>query len=238
MILNEAFDRAHRLASAHGHWWAGVVEPRPQGWTLDQIAAAQTAAIDSGESWALIGLQFSLSHSTATGRLEWTVAADGAVTLLGCRAGRAFGLPALSVTVATATVDLGGNARVAYPRGHAALSAGVVGALKGALSALGLSDEHVLLALGPEAVALWAADQMAWAAARVKAVEAAANAAPAPAGSSSLVVSMAAAGVSHAVAALPEARAALALAARTAHWAEMRRAPPRRPYDKRPVPLV
>ena len=214
MIHNEAFERAHRIASAHGHWWTRIVEPRPQGWTVEQIAEAQASAIKAGVSPTMIGLQFATSHSTATGRLEWEVAPDGAVTLHGCRAGRAFGLPALSVTVATATVDLGGNARVVYPRGHAALSAGVVGAVKGALSALGLGDDRVLLALGPEAVALWATEQMTWAIAQVEAER--------PYGG----------------AAFAGAAAAVAEAQRIAAWAEMRRAPPRRPVSKRPVPNV
>lgn len=154
MIPQLQFARAHALAAAHGHWWAGVVEPRPRGWTAEDLdAALYASAIETPPGW--VGLSYRTAHVTGTRRLAWSVAEDGTTVLRGSRRGEAVGRPGdESATVALATVDPHGRVSIRLPMGLRALSGGVVEALLWALRALLGSEEAAMSALGAEILAV------------------------------------------------------------------------------------
>jgi len=78
---------AHALARAHGHWWAG--EKPPAGSIGECVAALFAAASedDMGGVAPVVDRHGCLVHTTATGRLEWSVSPSGAVRLVVTRKG-------------------------------------------------------------------------------------------------------------------------------------------------------
>lgn len=139
------FNRLAALASAHGHWWTcyaeGLSEPRPQGWTPEEVNAAASAGDEIGMGGIgaperdILG---AASHVTATGRLQWTVERDGEAVLLGSRRGDAVGrLGRDSVVVLRVVVTPSGSATAEMPLGREAVSDGVLSAVLGAAACIG-----------------------------------------------------------------------------------------------------
>lgn len=84
-ISKTAFTRALSLARAHGHMWASHVDHPAVASILAGPKPYDAAALTEAFSWAAAeddsrvggGIGFSLSHTTATGRLSWSVCAAG-----------------------------------------------------------------------------------------------------------------------------------------------------------------
>lgn len=82
-ISKTAFTRAISLARAHGHMWASHVDHPAVASILAGPEPYAAAALAEAFSWAAAeddqrigGINFSLSHTTGTGRLSWVVAAN------------------------------------------------------------------------------------------------------------------------------------------------------------------
>lgn len=78
---------AHAVASAHGHGWASAYTPDGAPVSLEGIARV---TFDDNPDWPGITPMAgedgrTLVHVTGTGRLSWSVAADGGVTICVCR---------------------------------------------------------------------------------------------------------------------------------------------------------
>jgi hypothetical protein len=83
-ISKTAFARALSLARAHGHMWASHVEYPAVVAILAGPEPCDAAALTEAFSWAAAeddqrvgGIGFSLSHTTSTGRLSWSVCPVG-----------------------------------------------------------------------------------------------------------------------------------------------------------------
>lgn len=82
-ISKTAFTRALSLASAHGHMWACHTNHPAVASLLAGPGPYDVAALTEAFGWAAAeddsqfgGIGFALSHTTATGRLSWVVAAN------------------------------------------------------------------------------------------------------------------------------------------------------------------
>ena len=79
-ITNTAFTHALSLARAHGHLWASHVDHPAVASIVSGPGPYDAAALAEAFDWAIEdedGLGFSLSHTTASGRLSWSVCAAG-----------------------------------------------------------------------------------------------------------------------------------------------------------------
>lgn len=84
-ISKTAFTRALSLARAHGHMWASHVDHPAVASILAGPEPYDAAVLAEAFSWAAAeddsrvggGIGFSLSHTTGTGRLSWSISGDG-----------------------------------------------------------------------------------------------------------------------------------------------------------------